>query len=231
VNYGPARLRYERRKRHRQRQLANSGFWNILTVVFSIATILLVVWFASQFIKNGNANNSSDQQRLKTGELQPSKQAKVGNGAILRTEIENRPAVTVTPTDSKEDETNFMFDLQAEKEMLSASLFRTDRTCNWLGVAGQVFDLQGRPITGITVQVSGPLYGKDIRFLSLTGSAPWYGAGGYEVFLSDKPLTSSESFQVRLVDQKGKSLSPGISFHTGSDCNTNLVIINFHQVK
>jgi hypothetical protein len=134
---------------------------------------------------------------------------------------------TVVP----EDDSQYMFDLQAEKEMISAQLFRSDRNCNWTGVAGQVFDLQGRPVPGITIQVSGPLYGNEIRFLSLTGAAPWYGAGGYEVFLSDKPLDSKELFQVRLVDQSGKSLSPGIHFDTSSDCNKNLVIINFHQVK
>jgi hypothetical protein len=134
-------------------------------------------------------------------------------------------------TDNPPDGEKFTFDIQAEPQSISASLFRSERKCNWMGVAGQAFDLQGRSVPGITVQVTGPLYGKEIQFLSLTGAAPWYGAGGYEVFLSDKPFDSKDLFHVRLVDQAGRGLSPRISFSTSIDCEKNLAIINFRQIK
>ncbi|HEX7557245.1 MAG TPA: hypothetical protein VF338_11515, partial [Leptolinea sp.] len=130
-----------------------------------------------------------------------------------------------------DENSDYSFDLQAKPQNISATLFKSDRGCNWMGVAGQAFDLQGRSIPGITVQVSGTMYGKDIRFLSMTGSAAAYGTGGYEIFLSDKPADSKDQYQVRLVDQSGRGLSPKISFDTSSDCAKNLVIINFRQIK
>jgi hypothetical protein len=143
-------------------------------------------------------------------------------------------AIAFTPTPvqpTPEDTSLYTFDLQAKPESISATLFKQDRTCTWSGIAGQVFDLQGRPITGITVQVSGPMYGKDIKFLSITGSSPWYGLGGYEIFLTDKPLDTEGQYEIRLVDQTGRGLSPRFKFNTSSDCAKNLVIVNFKQIK
>jgi hypothetical protein len=148
--------------------------------------------------------------------------------------VPTKQSIKVTPTKpvpTPEDESLFTFDLQARPDSISATLFKPERTCNWSGIAGQVFDLQGRSIPGITVQVSGPMYGKDIQFLSITGSATWYGAGGYEIFLTDKPVDTQGEYQVRLVDQTGRGLSPRFFFNTSSDCAKNLVIVNFKQIK
>jgi hypothetical protein len=234
VTYGSARLRYERRKRRRQRQLANAGFWNVLTIIFSIGTILLGAWFFwtlfpqradEKSLSNNTPIPNLTEQGKSTPSIPSSTPTKLGLALTL----------TIIPTTNSslapEEQNDFTFDLQAAPQLISATLFRSDRKCNWMGVAGQAFDLQGRPVPGITVQVTGPLYGKEIRFLSLTGAAPWYGAGGYEVFLSDKPFDSKDKFLVRLVDQNGKPLSPRIPFSTSSECEKNQVIVNFRQIK
>jgi hypothetical protein len=230
VTYGPARARYERRKRRRQRQLANAGFWNVLSIVFGISTVLLAIWFVRLYFYPDNSKQPINNLSMPMVETQSTakvilKTTEVPSG--IKSLTKTTPAQTQPATTSS----NYTFDIQAEQEMISANLFRNDRKCNWIGVAGQVFDLQGRPVPGITIQVTGPLYGNEIHFLSLTGAAPWYGTGGYEVFLSDKPLDSTGLFQVQLVDQSGNSLSPGIKFNTSSDCKKNLSIINFRQVK
>jgi hypothetical protein len=230
VTYGPARLRYERRKRRRQRQLANAGFWNVLSVLFSIGTILLGAWLVWFIFLKGAGDKSIPNNS--TQPIPATQEKSLPSG----TPTSQKQVMTLTPVPElnsfeMSDNVSYTFDLQAEPQMISATLFRSDRKCNWMGVAGQAFDLQGRPVPGITVQVTGPLYGKEIRFLSLTGAAPWYGAGGYEVFLSDKPFDSKDQFQVRLVDQSGKALSPRISFNTSSECEKNQVIVNFRQIK
>lgn len=231
MNYGPARLRYERRKRRREKLQAFAWLWNLLTVIFSIATVIAAGWFIWKMAHPSYEASAATTQPTKTLNL-----------LVKPTEIPtNRPVKTATilpptiaPTEilpTVEDVSLYTFDLSANPESISATLFKQDRTCTWSGIAGQVFDLQGRPVTGITVQVTGPMYGKDIQYLSITGSAPWYGIGGYEIFLSDKPMDTQDQFEIRLVDLNGRGLSPRFKFSTSSDCAKNLVVVNFKQIK
>jgi len=230
VKYGPARVRYERRKRRRQRLQAYTWLWNLLTVLFGFATLVVGVWFIWRL---------ASPQTVKAQLISPTESIQVIYDPTLATAevpivVPTKQNINVTPTKpvpTPEDESLFTFDLQARPDSISATLFKQERTCNWSGIAGQVFDLQGRSIPGITVQVSGPMYGKDIQFLSITGSATWYGAGGYEIFLTDKPVDTQGEYQVRLVDQNGRGLSPRFTFNTSSDCVKNLVIVNFKQIK
>ena len=99
--------------------------------------------------------------------------------------------------------------------------------CNWLGVAGQVFNLEGNPVTALVVEVGGSLGGAQVQSLSLTGVAPAYGPGGYEVNLGDRVIDSSAALFLQLKDLSGKDLSDRISFDTFADCSRNLVLINF----
>ena len=68
--------------------------------------------------------------------------------------------------------------------------FKSDVGCNWLGIAGQVFDLQGRPVKGIRVWVRGSLNGKQYDNLLLTLESSPYGPSGYEFTIADKPVNS-----------------------------------------
>lgn len=231
MKYGPARLRYERRKRRREQLQAFAWLWNLLTVVFSIATVVAAGWFIWKM-----AHPSRGVQTVNTVPS-PTVNYPVRGTDLPTLKPVARPTNTVvveTPTavpPTPEDTSLYTFDLQAKPESISATLFKQDRTCTWSGIAGQVFDLQGRTITGITVQVNGPMYGKDIKFLGMTGSSPWYGVGGYEIFLTDKPLDTQGEYGIRLVDQNGRGLSPHFKFNTSSDCAKNLVIVNFKQIK
>ncbi len=236
MKYGPARARYERRKRRRQMLQAYAGLWNFLSVILGIATVILCGWFIWKIGFEPKPVQSAVLPTVAaTIEMEPSETISVGytEEAAQLTTPEPIPAATYTaiPSPTIEDESNYVFDIQAQPESISATLFKADSTCNWSGVAGQAFDLQGRPIPGITVQVTGPLYGKDIKFLSITGSASIYGAGGYEIFLTDNPQDTRDEYQIRLVDQTGRGLSPRFSFDTSSDCSKNLVIVNFKQIK
>jgi hypothetical protein len=230
VRYGPARARYERRKRRRQMMQSYAGLWNFLTILIGIGTLIAAGWFIwKMFLHPVSANaepipTSTIEVQVVNPRVTPVIQppANVGNP------IKATPTIII-PT--AEDTSSYTFDLQARPESISARLFNQERTCNWMGIAGQAFDMQGRPIPGITVQVSGPMYGKDIQFLSMTGSANWYGEGGYEIFLSDKPMDTMGEFEIRLVDQLGRGLSPKFKFNTSSDCEKNLVVMNFKQIK
>lgn len=114
----------------------------------------------------------------------------------------------------------------------SSGAFHPEEGCNWLGIAGQVFDLSGAPVSGQQVRIGGTLAGGVVDLLSLTGLANAYGrAGFYEFKLADTPIASRETLWVQMLDQAGLAMSDKIYFDTFDTCEKNLVFINFRQVR
>jgi hypothetical protein len=103
----------------------------------------------------------------------------------------------------------------------------SDLGCNFLGVAGQVFDKNRVPVKMLVVEVGGSLGGNEILGLSLAGNAPVYGPGGYEIQVAGQPVGSSGSIWIQVFDLGGNPLSNRISFDTFPDCNRNMILINF----
>ncbi len=236
VKYGPARARYERRKRRRQVIKAYAWLWKTITVIFTICMIAIVGWYFWPFTSYGGGGNQQEQIPTRTfssDEIIQQVEKTKTNAEVVLLETQ-KPNPTFAPTQitpTPEDESMFTFSIQSRPENISAGLFNTEHTCNWMGVAGQAFDLQGRPVPGITVQITSRTIGNDTKFLGMTGSALAYGEGGYEIFLTDKLIETSGEFEIRLVDQLGRGLSPKYVFNTCSDCQKNLTIINFKQIK
>ena len=100
-----------------------------------------------------------------------------------------------------------------------------------MGVAGQVFDLSGNPAKNIVIIVDGKLNGANVNAIGLTGMTNLYGPGGYEVVLSDKPVASSGTLTLTVFGLDGIAVSAPVSFNTNADCQKNLTLINFSQVK
>jgi len=99
--------------------------------------------------------------------------------------------------------------------------------CNWLGVVGQIFDLNGKPVIGKIIEINGKFDGTEILGLGLTGSANYLGPGGYEIKLADAPKSSTSPLRIQVFNSEGTPLSDPLSFSTYNDCNKNLIIINF----
>ena len=125
------------------------------------------------------------------------------------------------------------FKLQSASPVYIKNFNYPDKGCNWLGVAGQVFDVDGNPINNLVVVIKGRLGEKAISSAMLTGlkEANSYGPGGYEIFLNDKVIGSTKSLLIYINDLNGNALSPEIEFDTFADCNKNLIIINFQAIK
>jgi hypothetical protein len=114
----------------------------------------------------------------------------------------------------------------------SSLAFYPERGCDWMGVAGQIFDLSGAPISGQQVRIGGFLNGKTVDMLTLTGLTSAYGtAGFYEFSLADEPIASNKSLWLQLLDQAGLTMSEKIYFETYDSCEKNLIFINFKQVR
>ncbi len=140
---------------------------------------------------------------------------------------------TITPTTGPSPTApKFSFVLQTGSPQFIPNIIHQDLGCNWTGVAGQAFSLNGAPVIGLFIQLGGSFAGQAVETkLSMTGTAPEYGKGGYEFFLGSTPTDSTNTLWVQLLDQANLPLSDKIPFKTYSTCDKNLVLINFTQVK
>jgi hypothetical protein len=96
--------------------------------------------------------------------------------------------------------------------------------CAWLSIVGQVFDLNGTPVPGLPIQVTGD---DSFSKLVFSGSADAFGPSGYEVELDTTPKEAE--YVVRLLNTTGMPLSEPIVVRTLSSCDRNVAIVNFVQ--
>ena len=92
--------------------------------------------------------------------------------------------------------------------------------------------LNGEALKGLFVQLGGSMPGvESIDNLVMTGLAPQYGQGGFEFTLANSLVASNGTLWIQLLDQQNLPLSARIYFDTYDDCQKNLVIIYFSQVR
>jgi hypothetical protein len=139
---------------------------------------------------------------------------------------------TSTPTRPVE---GYPYTVQAGSPKAIANIAYPEQGCDWMGVAGQVFDLAGRPKTQLIVMLGGTIDGKEVAragaLYSLTGVAPQYGPSGYEFSLGTMPLATNNTLWIQLVGQDGTPLSPRVFFQTFANCDKNLILLNFKQLR
>jgi hypothetical protein len=99
--------------------------------------------------------------------------------------------------------------------------------CNWMGLAGQIIDIDNRPIKDMVVEVGGTMKGNPIFGLAVTGESSVYGPGGFEIQLGDEPISSDDTLWVVVYDLDGNQIISPAYFSTYSDCERNLIILNF----
>ncbi len=153
------------------------------------------------------------------------------------------PDVTFTPTDTPVQETpngtpptatvptTTSTPLAAEARItyMASTAVHPDSTCDWMGVGGSVMDFNNKPQIFQTVQLAGTLNGKPVNKMVLSGTATEepYGPSGFEFFLGNSPLDSTDELYIILFDNTGKALSPKIYLETFADCTKNLVLVSF----
>lgn len=114
---------------------------------------------------------------------------------------------------------------------MSYGIMQPDVGCRWLGVGGNVVDLQGAPYIGLRIQLFGYLRGRLMEKMSISGTINRYGGAGYEIMIDDHPLDSYHTLWVQLFNQAGGEISDEVYFNTSDVCEKNLIIINFKQVR
>jgi hypothetical protein len=142
-----------------------------------------------------------------------------------------QPTLDNTPIPTADLESGVTFGKQDSSPSYEINTVHMDAGCNWLGVAGQIFDLDGQPISGILIEAGGNLGSQEVTRITLSGMAPNYGEGGYELAISDTPVVSDGDVWVQLLDQANLPLSDKIYFQTYDSCDSNLIKINFTQLN
>ncbi len=142
------------------------------------------------------------------------------------------PTGSPTPTQATPEATptGEAFEPQPGSPVLTPNI-ANDLGCDWMGVGGQAFDLQGDPIVGLSVHLEGTLQGQEYDLDTLTGSAPNLGPGGYVFDLAEQPIASDETIWVQLQDTAGVALSEPLQLTTASNCEENFVLVNWNQVR
>jgi hypothetical protein len=227
--------------------------WNVLAVVAGLLTILIIVALVIIYINPQSALNpfpppttnalaatttKTDEPVMTQGPtwtptmviFQPSETPEPTEAPVLiPTYIED---ATSTPMNIPLATDDYSFVLrQGNPAAIDGAQFHPDAGCKWLGVAGQATSLNGESVRGLFVHLGGTLDGKIMDVLAMTGLAPQYGAGGFEITLADQLISSNTTLWVQLMDAQNLPLSRRVYFSTFNDCTKNLVIIYFDQVR
>ena len=237
-----------------------NSVWNTLTLILAGGTILVGLLFAWIFFNPQSQLNpyppyvippvvqipTNTPSPLPTFTPLPSKTPRPTETPIPTEtstptpEIVNTPFILILPTESpqatipgqKNTESPYQYVVQPGGPVsVSSSIMQPEVGCNWLGVGGNVVDLQGAPIVGLRVQLYGSLHGEIKIIVSISGTVNRYGPAGYEITLSDYPTETNHTLWLQLFDQAGGALSDKVYFDTFAGCDKNLTIINFKQVR
>jgi hypothetical protein len=102
----------------------------------------------------------------------------------------------------------------------------TSEGCNYSGIAGSVVDLNGQPLNGYTVWLTG----EDLDTRLISGSSNLYGAGGFLVQVGT--VAQERPYAAQLLAPDGVTpLSEPFTFLTRALCENNVVLIRFVQTR
>lgn len=135
---------------------------------------------------------------------------------------------TVTPTVTPEP---MPFILFGDPDTIASTIFYPNSDCKWLIIGGQVVDLKNEPVLGLTLHLFGELGGVMIDQQVVSGSTSTYGESGFDFRLEGLVVTSTDTLFLQLVDTNGLPLSNAYGLQTYEDCQKNMLIIKFQQVR
>jgi len=152
-------------------------------------------------------------------------------GTSIPTELPTAlPTETSTPQFTT---TPFPFILQLGTPAYIENFAHPFKGCDWLGIAGQIFDWDGTPLMNKVVMVTGDIEGTAVEIIGVTGvpEADIYGPGGFEIQVADHVFASEKALAIQVFDLDGIPITGSVLFDTFTDCGKNLIIINFQSAK
>lgn len=145
---------------------------------------------------------------------------------------------TATPGDDSEDDYSLdpappeiKYTIQDGGPFYLPNFTHPDQGCQWMGVAGQVFDHDAVEVLGLTIISGNNAKDEENDRSAITGQTTAYGLGGYEIQIENNPIASTQVFWVQVIDSHGQPLSEKIYFDTFDDCEQNLILVNFVTIE
>jgi hypothetical protein len=140
------------------------------------------------------------------------------------------PLASRTPTKSPALPTKSPYKFTAVKPPVLTSDPYGAACGNWGGVGGQVLDLNGAPMTGVSVVGWGGPIGEQNKRVFVSGSDArinkFYGGdGAYELYIG---APGDFDFFV-VVYEDGRPVSPVVKVNMVNDCTRDLALINFQR--
>lgn len=203
-----------------------AAFWNCGSLVFFLGAIAAAAFIALLFLNPFSEFNPFPPV--------PPTEIPSSTPALAPATPTEAPTATLTPTATPTvDIAGGVFQIQEGSPVaMDSTIFHPELACNFMGIAGQAFSLDGTPITALQVHVTGTLGDQAIDKIGLTGAATQYGSGAYyEIQLGPQPIASDNTLQVTLLNASGGPISDPFSFSTSASCQENLVIINFSEIQ
>lgn len=200
-----------------------SALWNVASLFTLMATLCAGGWFTQIFLDPQSGFNPLPP-------VATAAPTQVGFPSATNESATTETATSEPPTATPEAAVNSFQIQEGSPVALDSSVFHPELGCNFLGVAGQVFDVNGTPVNGLRIHVTGTLAGNAVSELGLTGAATQYGTGSYyEIQLADAPTVSEGTLQIAVLDANDQPISPLVTFSTTDSCQQNLILINFSE--
>ncbi len=146
-----------------------------------------------------------------------------------KTAIPPTSTSTAIPPTSTSTAISEIYVVQPATPVFLDNFVHTTEGCAWQGVAGQVFDAAGKPVTNLIIKISGIWNDAGVSLVGVTGmvSGLPYGPGSYEIILGNKALNTVDQLQIQVFKADQTPLTVPLTFSTSADCTKNLVMINF----
>ncbi len=135
----------------------------------------------------------------------------------------------LTPTLNAASIPEMPYKIQMGSPKYLPAFAHAEQGCQWMGIAGQVFDKGENGIPKLVVAVTGMLEGKPVNLIAFTQQQSVYGPGGYEIMITDHLTNSFQPLEVQLYTEQGDPLSDPVTFPVPASCDQNLALVNFQS--
>lgn len=138
------------------------------------------------------------------------------------------PTLTHTPTPTEKP---MPFVIKGTPKGYPNSMLFPQYDCEeYLFIGGEILDLRDAPILGLTVRLGGTYGGSQVDLTSESGDVSVYGESGFGFVLENQRIRES-GLTIQLFDANGEALSAQTYLSITGNCDSNLVIVNYKQVR
>ena len=138
------------------------------------------------------------------------------------------PTLTYTPTPTEKP---MPFVVKGTPQGYPNSMLFPQYSCEeYLFIGGEVLDLREAPVFGLTVKLGGTYGGSLVDLTSVSGELPVYGQSGFGFAIENQRIRES-GLTIQLFDENGEPLSALTYLSITGNCDSNLVIVNYKQVR